>query len=475
MNFYWEIYRELNPDLIEAGLNTRQQVENHYRINGMREKRKIYIKDMYPGFNPNLYKNNYADLKNLNDIQVSLHWLRNGRKEGRSYMPINKIVNKYDYTFKFSYDRKVLNNKLFYCLVFKNSLDIIINTNRILVSNSQLKYNNNLKSGIIIKDNNKLIIRKNGNRYTLIVNNTNLDNIDSISKIYLENNNAYKLNIVFPISLIMQGRETMVNFDYIIAKYITYAKQNNFQLSICHTEKDNFGILDNLILGNDINYIFVANPLNFNLGYCRNIYKYINLSNNVLYNDIDIPLELSSINKMLSKIDTHDIIKPYLNSLYQLTRDDKYKYIKKTGDIRLDTYTKYSKYSITGGVTMFKNRILIDTGGYEEFNSYGFEDRCLDVIVLAKKYKVFYTNDVVYHLYHEKNNISDSMKSYIELAKRYTINNYGCGMKQGIWYMHDSCSHKNHNVNNIINKNKLYNADINIFRTKYRTINLKPF
>ena len=317
MSFHWEIYKIINPDLVKAGLTTQSQIENHYRVFGIREKRKFHINHVYPDFNPSVYRNNYSDLKNLNDTQLSIHWLRHGRIEKRSYMPINRAVYKSDYKLKYSYDKTIVNNKLIYSLIFKNTLDIVIDTNRVLVSNREVRYNNNLKPEIVIQDKNKLIIRKNGSTYTLLVNNTVLDNIDDISRIHVENNNTYKLNIVFPISLMKQGRETMINFDYIISKYINYAKQNNFQLTICHTEMNNFAILDKLILDNDVNYIFVVNPLNFNLGYCRNIYKYVNLSNNVLYNDVDIPLELSLINKMLSKIDNYDIVKPYVNNLYQ--------------------------------------------------------------------------------------------------------------------------------------------------------------
>jgi hypothetical protein len=471
MSFNWEIYRELNPDLARAGLHTKPQVESHYRIYGIREKRRIHVHQTYPGFNPSVYRNKYPDLKNLNDIQVSLHWLRYGIKNGRTY---TQVINKPKYTRHFSYDKTVRNNKVLYSLIFKNNLNLIINTNRINVHNNEFRYNNVLMPNITIQSKNKILIRKNGDTCVITMNNVIIGTIDNISKIYVENNNNYKLNMVFPVSLMKQGNETMVNFDYIINKYINYVKQNNFQLTICHTETNNFAIIDKLILDHDINYIFVANPLNFNLGYCRNLYKYVNLSNNILYNDVDMPLELSQINKMLAKMDTFDVVKPYVNNLYQLNYLDKYKYINKSGGINLASYKRYRKYSITGGILMIKNSILVETGGYEEFNSYGYEDRCFDVVVLAKRYKIFFFDDVVYHLHHEKNNASNIMKSYIELSKKYTICNYGCGIRDGIMSMHDQCVHKHNNINVLINRNKLHNANINLFKQAYRTINLKP-
>lgn len=470
MSFNWEIYRELNPDLTKAGLKSKEQFENHYKIYGIREKRKTSINEAYSDFNPITYKNKYSDLSHLTAIQASLHWLKNGRYEKRSYTNVTSI----SYKNSFIYDANNRPNKLLYSLVFKNSLEITINNIVLSVNNNGFKYNNKLRSDIVIQNKNKLLIRNNNNRCNILVNNVIVDTIDTITNIQLTNNNTYRLNIVFPISLAAQSKETHVNFDYIIHKYLKYIKENNFQLTICHTEKTNYAILDKIILENDINYIFIVNPLNFNLGYARNIYKYVNLANTILYNDIDIPLDIGQINKMLSKIDNYDIVKPYINNLYNLTYEDKYKYINKNGNININNYQKYSKYSITGGITLFKNSVLVETGGYEEFNSYGYEDRCFDVVVLAKNYKIFYFDDVVYHLFHEKNNTNGKMILYLDMAKKYTIDNYGCGINYGNKSMHDQCNHNLFKINNMINKNKLYNAKFNLFKTSYKTINLKP-
>jgi hypothetical protein len=100
MSFNWEIYKELNPDLLKAGIKTKEQVENHYRVHGIGEKRKIHINQMYPGFNPTIYKNNYGDLSSLTLEQASLHWLKFGRYEKRSYKNIinrpNSLISEND-------------------------------------------------------------------------------------------------------------------------------------------------------------------------------------------------------------------------------------------------------------------------------------------------------------------------------------------------------------------------------------------
>lgn len=95
MNFDWKIYRLLNPDLINAGLNTEIQLENHYRSIGLYENRICSIYDLYPNFNPDTYKNIYSDLKNMNNRELTLHWLNNGRFEGRTYIGLISIVMAY--------------------------------------------------------------------------------------------------------------------------------------------------------------------------------------------------------------------------------------------------------------------------------------------------------------------------------------------------------------------------------------------
>jgi hypothetical protein len=97
MNFNWEIYKELNPDLTKAGLKTKQEFENHYKNYGINEKRKTIVNQMYHNFDPVNYKNKYNDLKKFTVVEASLHWLKNGRYENRSYTntPIS-LVNDND-------------------------------------------------------------------------------------------------------------------------------------------------------------------------------------------------------------------------------------------------------------------------------------------------------------------------------------------------------------------------------------------
>jgi glycosyl transferase family 25 len=86
MSFNWVIYRELNPDLIRAGLRTKQQYDRHYMMYGRREGRKFNINQSYSDFSHDGYRDNNEDLKGMNNEQLELHWFQYGIKEGRKYM-----------------------------------------------------------------------------------------------------------------------------------------------------------------------------------------------------------------------------------------------------------------------------------------------------------------------------------------------------------------------------------------------------
>ena len=92
MDFNWEIYAELNNDLVKRGLTTKEQLEHYYLINNNKEHRPIKITDKYVDFDLAQYRKNYKDLHYLTDTQIIIHWLRHGVKEKRTYYKIEKNV-----------------------------------------------------------------------------------------------------------------------------------------------------------------------------------------------------------------------------------------------------------------------------------------------------------------------------------------------------------------------------------------------
>jgi hypothetical protein len=94
MEFDWEIYKHLNPDLETAGLKTMYDYIKHYRNNGINEGRRYNVYDVYPDFDYVTYENNYDDLIYLSKINLEKHWLLHGIKENRTYKLVLDKVNK---------------------------------------------------------------------------------------------------------------------------------------------------------------------------------------------------------------------------------------------------------------------------------------------------------------------------------------------------------------------------------------------
>lgn len=92
MDFNWEIYAELNNDLVRRGLTTKEQLEHYYLMNRNKEKRPVKITDRYIDFDLGQYRKNYKDLDHLTDNQLMIHWLRHGIKEKRTYYKIENSV-----------------------------------------------------------------------------------------------------------------------------------------------------------------------------------------------------------------------------------------------------------------------------------------------------------------------------------------------------------------------------------------------
>jgi hypothetical protein len=79
--FNWKIYRELNKDLINTGLNTREQIMNHWRRYGYRENWKTKITDLYPDFNLKNYIRANPNLKFKTDEEYELHYIKEQQKQ----------------------------------------------------------------------------------------------------------------------------------------------------------------------------------------------------------------------------------------------------------------------------------------------------------------------------------------------------------------------------------------------------------
>lgn len=98
-NFDWKIYRELNPDLVAAHLNTENKIIDHWNIHGQKEKRIHKIQDITPDFEWQQYAALNQDLQASGvktKTDVELHWIRHGINEKRKYK-IKEITADFDW------------------------------------------------------------------------------------------------------------------------------------------------------------------------------------------------------------------------------------------------------------------------------------------------------------------------------------------------------------------------------------------
>jgi hypothetical protein len=79
MDFYWEYYKELNPDLYWNNCITKNDLINHFNKHGKSENRKYSFTDLFPDFNWIEYKRQNPTLFLNNKIDYEYHYFREGR------------------------------------------------------------------------------------------------------------------------------------------------------------------------------------------------------------------------------------------------------------------------------------------------------------------------------------------------------------------------------------------------------------
>lgn len=79
MDFYWEYYKELNPDLYWAGCTTPPEYINHFYKHGKQENRKYRFSELFPKFDWNIYKRQHPELKLNTQQDYEYHYFLIGR------------------------------------------------------------------------------------------------------------------------------------------------------------------------------------------------------------------------------------------------------------------------------------------------------------------------------------------------------------------------------------------------------------
>jgi hypothetical protein len=106
MDFHWEYYKELNPDLIKAGLSKPGDFINHYNKHGKRENRPSKFSDLFPDFKVNEYKILNSNLNFKTDNEYRYHYFSVGRKKNQ-YTNFKEYLKTIDFN-KYREDNKKL-------------------------------------------------------------------------------------------------------------------------------------------------------------------------------------------------------------------------------------------------------------------------------------------------------------------------------------------------------------------------------
>jgi hypothetical protein len=291
MSFNWEIYKELNPDLIRVGLKTKQQFERHYMMYGHKEKRAINIFQKYPDFNRSQYKKNYSELQSFNNIQVDLNWLRYGVKNKRTY----KVIKEIKEIKEISKDTLVLlknsynldNNE---CLRYKNihidilsSINLDVNLETDNLDRNNYKYVIELNVGDIItkefvkdnisyiESNNIGILKQNkwyfiGENQLYLVNNKDTNGFINSGIIYKQGNTTESIISINTelISYFYISENELLNsnnYNYVIG--------NNYKLKCLvkdNSDKNIISVLTNNVKKKNAYILFIDKAL-FNTEY----------------------------------------------------------------------------------------------------------------------------------------------------------------------------------------------------------------
>ena len=333
-----------------------------------------------------------------------------------------------------------------------------------------------------------ITIWKKNNIYHIFINDCiscTINNYDNIV-LYTTNKEKYEISINYPLSINGFTKSHFENWNYIASTFstINYKYQINIQHldSLKTTNIENIKALDRKIINLNCNYIFVDKKQScyFNLGYCRNLYKYLSWSDNIVFSDIDIYIPnyiLSNIHK--KTIEGYDVVKPY-NKIISSTREQKQEWLKKM--VHDDNYNNFISnindksnkkcFSVSGGIVLIKKHILELIGGFNEINGYGFEDRFMDIHLLHHETKTYIYDYKLLHLYHDE----PKQKKISKTVLKYNTKYYNCfhhsNNKNSI---HEHCEHITQFLPLIESFHKNTNGNLELFKQnkhiyKYATL-----
>ena len=525
----WKRYLS-QPDLVKARLITVQDACWHYLTYGRKENRKTFKlnsdEPYFYDFDWKKYLDINRDVSTLNEIETFTHWLQYGYSNKRTTdendryklnesikisenentnnnwkFLIISIIKKSNVTiddllcYNISHllnngilrsdftKNKTKENKLYYKLklISDVSLTFYSNTKNIIQVNSTKNNVNyiiekNVYNVELLEP--TIFLYKNVNGFMLFLDDVYIYHINNYDYIQLISNNNYDLSINYPLSIENFDFTNWENVNYLLSTFPKMKKK--YQLNICHTDPINVNNIDHIIEKTNCNYIYVEKPevFCFNRGYTRNLYKYLSLSDNIMFSDIDIPIPNEILNDMVFKlnIEKYQVVKPYTNNIVYTNQEQKadwlknytfnYNHFKKFTSTLVNTSNK-KLFTISGGIVVIKRNLLEQIGGFVEIEGYGYEDRFMDVHLLNIPHlKIFKFNNTLFHLLHNVNrNKLEESQYIIKMKENFCNRYYKCYWhREASKDLHEFCNHETKYLSLIEKFHQKTNADLLLYK-----------
>lgn len=193
-----------------------------------------------------------------------------------------------------------------------------------------------------------------------------------------------------------------------------------------------------------VRHEFVFNPDAYNRGWSYNVaIKHFTDIQVVAMMDTDVLTGRNFVQEIIACHSYYKAVSPYAN-VYFTDPDEALKILKTKSLDHLQRENGVSKpTTIAGGILIMRRDAFLEIAGFEQYTTYGGEDRALDVVLLNQ----FSSNElriapyIYVHLFHPSGDID---RSDLNRLLTHLEDHYGCTVDKtlnGSDYIHKNCRH----------------------------------
>ncbi|MBB5520092.1 6-hydroxymethylpterin diphosphokinase MptE-like protein [Amphiplicatus metriothermophilus] len=194
-----------------------------------------------------------------------------------------------------------------------------------------------------------------------------------------------------------------------------------------------------------VRHEFIYNPRSYNRGWGYNVaVKHFTKNDVVALLDTDVLLGANFVDEIIACHTKYKAISPYANVYFMNVEETD----EVVGKFSLDGLRRQNGVkkptTITGGVVIMRRDAYLRLLGFEQYTSYGGEDRALDVALLEScgSDEVRVAEFVYAHLFHPS---TEPDKTELDKVLAHLRDNYGCTVNMSLSAaddIHENCAHK---------------------------------